>query len=147
MKKIAQAGTVTRLFHKLQKAKADGDDYLDIPQLEKQIESLCNVSEAYIQVHNADDEEKTLVNHMETVEEAELLAQLLITTASLYNDACTLKNKVQDLKGLVGESPDKCYLSSRISCTRLRPSSIVHPSSCPGTHLGAILSCNLALCH
>ena len=87
-RRSAQAEAMTKVFHKLQKAKTDGDDLLSNLQLERHITSLNSSFETYKQIHEElllahaeelifEGEKETLEQQAEAYEEAEMLAQTL----------------------------------------------------------------------
>ena len=119
-RRAAQAGAITRILHKLQRAQAEDTDLLNIPQLDRHIVSINNASEMYKQVHadiidqhpdevNPVEEDETLAQHMDAYEEAELLAHLLLSTASAFNHACSIQEQVREIERMMGESPGKSY--------------------------------------
>ena len=78
-KRSAQAGTITKIFNKMQKARADGEVTLDLPQLERHLRAHHN---DYLQFHeelsnlhaeelNPNEEDEMLALHNEAYEEAE----------------------------------------------------------------------------
>ena len=119
----AQAGTITKIFNKMQKARADGEDTLDLPQLERHLVSLRAHHSDFLQFHeelsnlhaeelNPNEEDETLALHNQAYEEAESLAVLLQSLASIYNAAFSIKDKLTSIERMIGESPDKSFAPS-----------------------------------
>ena len=51
-KRSAQVGSMTKVYHKLQKAQTEGDTLLNIHQLKRNLTSLDNAFETYKAIHD-----------------------------------------------------------------------------------------------
>ena len=118
-RRAAQAGTIT-LIRQLQKAQLEDHSALNIPKINRQLASLATANEAYKALHaeieeqsleeDYEDEEVILAQHLDAYEEAETLGHLLLSIASVLNDARSLKEQVHELEQMIQDYPDKSYI-------------------------------------
>ncbi len=145
-KRAGQAGNITRVLKKLQDTQWADLDALNIPQLERYISSLKSANDTYLQIHedivdnysnaiNQDEEEQTLAKHLDAYEEADLLAHELLTLASTYHDALSLRGQVQDIEQKINEFSDKSYGASIATVVERFSKIEVNRSSIPRDHL------------
>ena len=105
-RRAAQAGTITRIFKQLQKAQLEDHSALNIPKINRQLASLATANEACKALHaeieelsleDYEVEENILAQHLDDYKETETLGHLLLSIASVLNDARSLKEQVREL--------------------------------------------------
>ena len=92
-RRSSKTRTITRIYNKLQRAQTGDESLLVVPQLERYLDSLATAFSCYKAVHqevadgfpeqiNPEEEDQALEQQSDTVEEAEILGQLLVSITS-----------------------------------------------------------------
>ena len=100
-KRAAQAGTITRIFHRLQRLQDEEPSELDIRQLQHHISSLrtadiayfsiqCSIEELHSDNVDYSEETESLDQHNEALIKAIALAERLIALRQLHTMATDL---------------------------------------------------------
>ena len=119
-KRGAQSDNITRIQNKLQKMLKDDLSTLNLQLLKKYLDDIRIANETYKGWHSTieeqfadqidtNEEDKLLLLHMESSEEVESLAKLLIDVCNAMTMATSLMTHMTDVKTLMAKNSDKSY--------------------------------------
>ena len=119
-KRVAQSDNITRIQNKLQKMLKDDPSTLNLQLLENYLNDIRIANETYKSWHSTieeqfadqidtNEEDKLLLLHMESSEEVESLAKLLIDVCNAMPMATSLRTHMTDVKTLMAKNSDKSF--------------------------------------